>query len=257
MSKLNGAAETLSITAIPNTTGRDFVAAHHYAVICPPITKITYGLFKGEKLVGVALWGFGTRPMHTIRRLFPSLGVNNYLELNRFCVLDEMPRNTESMFLKLCGLHIEQDFPCVHVLFSWADGLRGKPGYVYQSANWLYGGFIKSQFYCTADGEVVHPRLLITRYGTRANGFTRSIGLTKISGFQFRYCKFMCSHKIRKALLKESPFNWRSEYPKKCDLKWWIDAEEGSRESFECPTLKGSGRFRHSAGISKGDSLWA
>jgi len=247
----------LSIRLVSNVTGREFVAAHHYAVICPPITKITYGLFKGEKLVGVALWGFGTRPMHTIRKLFPSLSVNNYLELNRFCVLDEMPRNTESMFLKQCCQHIRQDFPNVHVLFSWADGLRGKPGYVYQSANWLYGGFIKSQFYCTGDGEVVHPRLLITRYGTRANEFTRGIGLTKISGFQFRYCKFMCSHKLRKALIKESPFNWRSKYPKNGDLRWWIDAEEGSRESREVPILKGSGRFRHSAGISTGDTLWA
>ncbi|HOX22215.1 MAG TPA: hypothetical protein PLL10_02025 [Elusimicrobiales bacterium] len=240
----------LRIAPISNQAGREFIAAHHYAVICPPITKITYGLFNKDKLVGVALWGFGTRPMHTIRRLFPSLGVGNYLELNRFCVLDEMPRNTESMFLRLCCLHIKQDFPGVHVLFSWADGLRGKPGYVYQSASWLYGGFIKSQFYCTKDGEVVHPRLLITRYGTRESGFTRSIGLIKISGYQFRYCKFLCSHKLMKALIKASPFNWRREYPKNGDLKWWIDAGEGSRESREIPNLKGSGRFRNPAGFS-------
>jgi len=246
----------LSVMTIDNATGRQFVADHHYAVICPPITKATYGLFNGGKLVGVALWGFGTRPMHTIRKLFPSLGVNDYLELNRFCVLDEMPRNTESRFLKLCAEWIQQDFPNVKVLFSWADGLRGKPGYVYQSASWLYGGFIKSQFYRTADGEVVHPRLLITRYGTRKTAFTRKLGLKKISGYQFRYCKFLCSHKERKALLRESPFNWGGNYPKQQDLAWQIDAEEGSRESRECPTLKGSGQFRHSAPISKGDGLW-
>ncbi|HOX23252.1 MAG TPA: hypothetical protein PLL10_07290 [Elusimicrobiales bacterium] len=246
----------LTITPISNKLGREFVAEHHYAVICPPITKVTYGLLQNGKLVGVALWGFGTRPMHTIRRMFPSLGVSNYLELNRFCVLDEMPRNTESGFLSLCGQQIKIDFPEVKLLFSWADGLRGKPGYVYQAASWLYGGFIKSQFYSTADGEVVHPRLLITRYGTRTNGFTRKLGLKKISGYQFRYCKFLCSHKERKALLRESPFNWSCNYPKRQDLTWHIDAEEGSRESRECPTLKGSGQFRHSAPISKGDALW-
>ncbi|HOX21965.1 MAG TPA: hypothetical protein PLL10_00760 [Elusimicrobiales bacterium] len=246
----------LKISPISNKLGREFVAQYHYAVICPPITKVTYGLFQNDKLVGVALWGFGTRPMHTIRRMFPSLGVKHYLELNRFCVLDEMPRNTESGFLSLCAQQIKKDFPEVKLLFSWADGLRGKPGYVYQAASFLYGGFIKSQFYSTADGEVVHPRLLITRYGTRTNAFTRKLGLKKISGYQFRYCKFLCSHKERKALLRESPFNWSCNYPKRQDLAWRIDAEEGSRESRECPTLKGAGQFRDSAPISKGDGLW-
>jgi len=242
----------LSIQPIGNALGRQFVAAHHYAVICPPITKVTYGLFHAGELCGVALWGYGVRPMHTIRKLFPSLGVSDYLELNRFCVLDSMPRNTESGFLKLCCQRIRKDFPGVKLLFSWADGLRGKPGYVYQAASWFYGGKIVSQFYRTDDGEVVHPRLLITRYGTRRASLTRKLGLQKITGFQFRYCKFLCSHRERKELLRESPFIWNTEYPKHKDLAWTINAEEGSRVSRECPTLKGSGRFRHSAQISAG-----
>ncbi|MFA5162103.1 MAG: hypothetical protein WC421_07640 [Elusimicrobiales bacterium] len=244
----------LSIQAISNAAGRRFVAEYHYAVICPPITKVCYGLFHDGELVGVALWGYGVRPTHTIRRIFPSLGVADYLELNRFCVLDCMPRNTESAFLKLCCQRILEDFPLVKLLFSWADGLRGKPGYVYQAASWLYGGSIVSQFYATADGEVVHPRFLITRYGTREAGFVRKLGLHKITGFQFRYCKFLCSHKERKALLRESPFTWNLNYPKHKDLSWKIFAEEGSRESHECPTLKGPGRFRHSAQALTGGS---
>jgi hypothetical protein len=82
---------------ISNSIGRRFVAQYHYAVICPPITKLTLGLFDKGNLVGVALWGYGTRPRHTIKKLFPSLDVEDYLELNRLCVLDSMPRNTESL----------------------------------------------------------------------------------------------------------------------------------------------------------------
>lgn len=241
--------QTLSLNPIPNKLARQFVAEHHYAVICPPITKISYGLYNQGKLAGVALWGYGTRPKHTIKVLFPSLEVKDYLEMNRFCVLDEMPRNTESAFLKLCCEQIKHDFPQVKILFSWADGLRGKPGYVYQSSNWLYGGKIKSQFYCAKDGEVVHPRLLITRFGTRKADFTRQLGLVKIQGFQFRYCRFLCSHGDRKRLLRESPYNWNRSYPKNKDLLWWIDAGEGSRESREIPSLKGSGQFRTPAPI--------
>ena len=145
---------------------------------------------------------------YTIKRIFPSLGVEDYLELNRLCVLDEMPRNTESRFIGMMTEHIRGHFPGVKLLYSWADGLRGKPGYVYQASNWLYGGHIWSEFYMTGEGEVVHPRLLITRYGTRKKSATLALGLSKVRGYQFRYLRFLCSHKERKRLLRESPFNW-------------------------------------------------
>jgi hypothetical protein len=237
----------LRIMPISNGIGRRFVAQHHYAVISPPITKLTLGLLHKGELVGVALWGYGTRPRHTIKKLFPSLDVEDYLELNRLCVLDSMPRNTESLFLRMMARYIREHLPSIKLLYSWADGLRGKPGYVYQASNWLYGGFIWSQFYITDKGEVIHPRLLITRYGTRKKATTLALGLKKIHGYQFRYCKFLCSHKERKRLLKESSVSWSRKYPKHKDLKWVIDAEEGSRESRELPKLQGSGRFRHSA----------
>ena len=239
--------EELKIMPIANKLGRGFVAQHHYAVISPPISKLSLGLFHRDKLVGVAIWGYGTRPKHTIKKIFPPLEVENYLELNRLCVLDSMPRNTESRFLSMMFGYIKDNFPLVKVLYSWADGLRGKPGYVYQASSFLYGGFIWSQFYATKDGEVIHPRFLITRYGTRAKKLTQKLGLMKIKGYQYRYCRFVCSHRERKALLRLSPMEWTQAYPKKKDLKWVIDAEEGSRESRELPKLKGPVRFRHSA----------
>lgn len=196
----------LMIMPIPNGIGKRFVARHHYAVICPPITKLTLGLFDKGELAGVALWGYGTRPRHTIKKLFPSLDVEDYLELNRLCVLDSMPRNTESLYLRMMADYIRGHHPAIKLLYSWADGLRGKPGYVYQASNWLYGGSIWSQFYVTEEGEVVHPRFLITRYGTRKRAATLALGLKKVHGYQFRYCMFLCSHGERKALLRESPF---------------------------------------------------
>ena len=237
---------------IPTRTAKEFIRKHHYAVISPPINKICIGWYEPvgydkDKLVGVAMWGYGVRPKHTIKRMFPSLDVGDYLELNRLCLLDEMPRNSETRFIKANIQHIMEYFPEVKVLFSWADGMRGKPGYIYQASNFKYGGKIVSEFYITSTGEVVHPRFLITRFGRRDKKFTESIGLTKIRGFQFRYCKFLCSHKERKRLLDESPYTWNQDYPKRHDLRWKIIAEEGSRESRQPPRLKGPGQFRHSA----------
>ena len=235
--------------------GKRFIAEYHYAIVCPPITKLCLGLFENGKLVGVALLGYGVRPKHTLKKLFPSLEVPEYLELNRLCVLDEMPRNTETRFLGMMARCIQESRPDVKVLYSWADGLRGKPGYVYQAANWLYGGFIWSEFYITEDGEVIHPRLLITRYGTRKKSVTLDLGLRKIHGYQFRYCNFLCSHGERKRLLRESPMEWSRDYPKMSDLKWVIEAEEGSREIHQLPKLKGSGQFRHSAPLCLQDDV--
>jgi hypothetical protein len=124
----------------------DFVAAHHYAVWMPPHCLLSLGCFAGGDLVGVASWGYGVRPRHTIQRLFPSLTTSDYYELNRLCMLDSEPRNGESHFLRLCREYIRQREPGRVVLFAWADGMRGKPGYVYQADNWLYGGFKASGF---------------------------------------------------------------------------------------------------------------
>jgi hypothetical protein len=135
----------------------------------------------------------------------------------------------------------------VKLLFSWADGVRGKPGYVYQASSWLYGGFIKTQVYMNEESESVHPRLLITRYGTRTTKFCKSLGLVKWQGYQFRYVRFLCGHKETKRLLRESTVKWTQEYPKTVDCKWWKDAGEGSRESHEPPRFEGTGQFRHPA----------
>jgi hypothetical protein len=232
----------MELRPITKRQAKEFVALHHYARTTPSTVVTAYGLFVGEKMTGVALWGYGVRPVHTVRKLFPSLSTGDYLELNRFCLLDEMPRNSETQFLKLCVSRIREEFPRVRVLLSWADGLRGKPGYVYQAANWLYGGFIKSDFYFAGDGEVVHPRLLITRYGTRS--VWQELGLSHAWGLQFRYCLFVCSNGERKRLLRESSFGWANNYPKHADLRFWIQkAGEVSREIQELPKLKGVGRF--------------
>lgn len=197
------------------------------------------------------MWGYGVRPKHTIKKMFPSLDVKDYLELNRLCLLDKLPRNSETRFIKENVNYIKKKLPEIKVLFTWADGMRGKPGFIYQASNFYYGGYIWSEFYCTKEGEVIHPRFLITKYGRRDMDFCYRQGLKKIRGYQFRYCKFLCSHKERKALLRESPFDWNFNYPKIKDLKFEIIAEEGSRETRQLPKLKGMGQFHHSANLDK------
>jgi hypothetical protein len=83
--------------------------------------------------------------------------------------------------------------------------------------------------------------------------FSRSVGLRRVRGRQFRYCHFLCGHGLRKRLLRESPFRWGQEYPKKDDCVWTLEgggetrAAEGSRAIREPPRFQGSGQFRDAA----------
>jgi hypothetical protein len=232
---------------VPLAQAKEFVRVRHYAKIFPPHCLLCLGRRDGEGLSSVSMWGWGVRPRHTIRRLFPSLDTRDYLELNRLCLRDDLPRNSESEFLARCAEWIRTERPEVKLLFSWADGLRGKPGYVYQAANWFYGGFIKTCLYLDELNGPVHPRLMITRLGTRCRAEWTRQGFTKWQGYQFRYAKFICGHAERKRLLRESSVKWHRRYPKAADMKWWVDAGEGSRESCRPPKPEGTGRFRHPA----------
>jgi hypothetical protein len=157
-----------------------FVLAWHYSKIFPPHCLVNLALRDDSgALCAVAMWGWGVRPKHTIQRLFPGLDTPDYLELNRLCLREDQPRNSESRFLSLCAEWVRTNRPEVKLLFSWADGLRGKPGYVYQAASWLYGGFIKTDLYVDEHGGPIHPRLMITRLGSRGRATWTAHGLSK------------------------------------------------------------------------------
>ncbi len=242
------------IEQIPLAEAKRFVLCWHYSKIFPPHCLVNLAMRDLEgAIAAVGMWGYGVRPRHTIQKLFPSLGTTDYLELNRLCLREDQPRNSESRFLAQCAEWIRQTRPAVKLLFSWADGLRGKPGYVYQASSWLYGGYIKTDLYVDEQGGPIHPRLMVTRLGSRGRAAWMGQGFSKWKGYQFRYLRFLCSHAERKRLLRESPMAWSQDYPKVGDCRWWVDAGEGSRESREPPKLKGTGQFRHSAPTFQGN----
>ena len=71
-----------------------------------------------KKLVGVVTLGWGTRPRHTIQRIFPSLDTKDYLEIGRMCMTEEMPRNSESQMLSQLVKWIRKNIPELKILFT-------------------------------------------------------------------------------------------------------------------------------------------
>ncbi len=253
-----------------------FIEENHYRKTMPKLNKLFYGGFYEGKLVAVMTLGWGTQPERTIKKLFPSLGTKDYFEIGRLCLVDELPKNSESNFISRVIKELKKE-TSIKVLFSWSDGIMGKPGFVYQCSNFLYAGKIKTDIYLTQEGYLIHPRsarkLLEenAKYAKKeklhwlTQDFMDLNKIIRLKGFQFRYIYFLCSRKEQKILRKECLTELSLKHPKfkdivfyrkingkyvECDFpkyKETLSAEEVSRAIRLVSNQEGAVRFRHSA----------
>lgn len=225
---------------------RAFVKQHHYSEVMPRITRISVGGYtENHDLLAIATLGFGTRPKHTIKKMFPSLDTNDYLEFGKLCLSDELPKNSESWFISRLVRFLKEEYPTLKLLFSWADGIIGKPGYVYQASNFYYGGFIWTEMYLDKNGNRCHVRSIQGhpdlpssggQFKSRAYELTVALGYQKYFGLQFRYVYPLCSRDTWECLRLESPFTWeRGNYPKDSACVWKKQTGRGSREFCSLP----------------------
>ena len=156
------------IKEVTREEATELVQANHYSPVMPKLTKHWLGVYREEELVGVITLGWGTRPVHTIQKILgPDFESKDYYEIGKMCMLDSEPRNSETQMLSQVirwikdvenKRRIEHNEPEVKFLYTLADGIMGKCGYVYQAANFYYGGEYWTDSYISAKGEKVHPR---------------------------------------------------------------------------------------------------
>lgn len=217
------------VKEIDKESALKMIQTYHYSNTLPKLNKHFLGFFENEQLKGVITLGWGTRPKHTIKKLFPSLDTEHYLEIGRMCMTDEMERNSESQMLKQCIKWIKAHKPTVKVLFTWADGMLGKCGYVYQASNFIYVGKNLTDIYLK-DGYKIHPRQtkkLFSTGGVQDNRVTvrptveqmKQHNIEHYRGYQFKYLFFVCGKFAKKTLLKEKLYDV-SAPPKDKDLMW-------------------------------------
>lgn len=175
------------------TEARQFIRANHYASVLPPHSMLRLG---SVPTGCVSVWGYGVRPADTIRILMRDGKPSEYLELARLCCEQELPRNTESRFISKCVKWIEKNRPEILLLWSWADGMRGKPGFVYQASNWNHCRVLRTGWYTNGE-SIMHPRFFVTRYGSRTAA--KGLGYKKISGFQYGYYLLLGDRRKKKA----------------------------------------------------------
>ena len=159
VNKRTGMTKKYEVREVSRAEATELVQAKHYSPVMPKLTKHWLGVFKGEEMVGAVTLGWGTRPLHTIQKIVNSeMESKHYLEIGKMCMLDSEPRNSETQMISQLIRWIKNNCPDVLFLYTLADGIMGKCGYVYQAANFYYGGEYWTDSYMSEKGEKIHPR---------------------------------------------------------------------------------------------------
>jgi hypothetical protein len=206
----------LYIKPIERTTGNSIIKREHYSHSVTPGTKWTLGVFYKQFLYGVIQLGKGVQPKATMQSV-KDTKMDEWLELNRFWLHDDLGKNAESKVLSLMFKWIAENDTKIKWLVSFADGMMGKVGTIYQATNWIYTGFNKvGGMWLTNDGRRLHNlHLYFKLKDTKRETIEAHYGkpLYRVSGGQYRYFYFIKKEYKKDLVLKQLP------YPKKDSIR--------------------------------------
>lgn len=191
------------IDEIDKNEAIEFIQRYHYSKILPRLTKHYLGFYNEDGLIGVVTLGWGTQPKQTIKKILYQHDVTttDYIEIGKMCFSPFLNNNAHSgsqilsQLIKWLKKNTEYNF-----LYTLADGIMGKCGYVYQASNFKYiGSFETSVYRDIVTGEKIHPRsakqLCIENADFEGkekvfwltHDFCEYKGIEKINGLMFRY----------------------------------------------------------------------
>lgn len=210
--------ETYSVKPIDFDDCRQWCLYKHYAHRIPCISY-AFGLYDNDlALQGIVTYGIPASPSLVIGAMGGEFA-DTFLELNRLCVNEGLPRNALS-FLVARSL---QMLPKPMVVVSYADSGQNHHGYIYQATNWLYTGLSDRHISYVVEGlEGKHSRhlmddttkvgrggeklaSLIEKYGDRVQVSERSR--------KHRYFYFLGSKTQRRKMKQALPYKIQP-YPK-------------------------------------------
>ena len=108
------------VELVEEQPAKAFVVGHHYSGTYPA-ARLRAGLFRGRRLVGVAVFGEPAQSA-TLSRWAP--GARDGVVLSRFVLLDEVEANAETWFLSRAFKALRAEKPDLDAVVSYSDPLR-------------------------------------------------------------------------------------------------------------------------------------
>ncbi len=250
------------VLEIDKTLATKFVQKYHYSPVMPAITKHYLGFFLDGDLKGALTLGWGTKPRHTFNKMFPNVGILEkkdekfvhdindwYYEIGKMCLSSDLNDNkgAGSQMVSATIKWLKNNTKCQY-LYTMADGIMGKCGFVYQASNFYYGEKYFTSVYLMENGEKLHPRTskdLCTenaKFSGKEKVFWMTTdfmihkGIRRIDGLMFRYLYPL--NKKAKRMMKQSSMNWDKSYPKSKDLEWVDVTDRKNKKSVPQPDFK-------------------
>lgn len=212
--------KSIYIKEIDPKLANRLIIENHYSGTVPKGVRFHLGIFVDEILYGVAQFGYGIRPKDTCKWVMGTKP-NEYLELNRLWISDKLGKNAESNSISKALKWIKERQPELKWIISFADGMMGKVGTIYQATNFVYTGFRKDGgIWMTNKGERLHSISLWHKHGTINRSKLEEVygkPMYKVFGGQFRYFYFYDKEMVKDLIVPVLP------YPKQAELKEYLN----------------------------------
>ena len=192
------------IKMIDRNIANKTIIKNHYSKKVYNGTYINLGVFKDNILMGVLQFGYAMNPASGGSVVKGTLK-DEYLELNRMWLDDELGKNSESKALSYSIKFIKNRFKKIKWIQSFADERCGGFGIVYQASNFKYFGEHIATFW-VLDNVWYHNSMMTrdieqtpqAKYLQSKKHLARGEKLR-----QFRYIYFIKPKEIANCLLKE------------------------------------------------------
>ena len=172
-----------------------------------------------------------------------------YYEIGKMCLSTELNDNkgAGSQMVSATIKWLKNNTKC-QFLYTMADGIMGKCGFVYQASNFYYGEKYFTSVYLMENGEKLHPRtskdlcMENAKFSGKEKVFWMTTdfmihkGIRRIDGLMFRYLYPL--NKKAKRMMKQSSMNWDKNYPKSKDLEWVDVTDKKNKKSVSQPDFK-------------------
>ena len=146
-------------------TAREWCGRYHYSGTPGGAGATYFGAFAPD-LIGVVIIAQPTNVAGVAAKYNLEQWPGN-LEIARVAVHPAAPRNTTSRVIAMaCREH--HNTTGNEWLFSYADTGQGHHGGIYQALNSIYVGISPARPGYLLDGAPIHPRTLVSQYGTQA-----------------------------------------------------------------------------------------
>ena len=185
------------------------IIKNHYSKKVYNGTYVNLGLFIKGEFLGVLQYGYAMNPASG-GSLVTGTEMNQYLELNRMWIADNVGNYPESKAISYSIKYIKGKLKTIKWIQSFADERCGGLGIVYQACSFTYYGEHTSSFW-ELDGETFHNSIMTSeKAGKRGynllNNPKNKNRVIKHTLRQFRYIKFLDKRWSKKCTKKEMPY---------------------------------------------------